>query len=296
MDSGLDFLVDDENIAWVPRQSTSPRGDSVGPERLERERFLGALLHEVETTGTFIAAAASVVNFAVRYPHRARPALLELPIWLPASPQMLKAGPKLLIRLGVPLAAINRSNDLPIHLGIACDVTRRHCASVAHNHPVSPTAIDDLVPLWGAVAESAVALLQDLSPFAAVDAVSPRPVSAERLLTAAALGASPCVSADGAIEIPGWIERRLDRRHRLRLVGSVNVDGRAWRIETVDVSRQGAGLAGLPQLAIGTRALLVLDGLAEAAGAIVWRTGDRGGFRFDKPLDSLARLGRTLAM
>lgn len=295
MDSGLDFLVDDENIAWVPRQSTSPRGDRAGQERLERERFLGALLHEVETTGTFIAAAASVVNFAARYPHRARPALLELPTWLPASPQMLKAGPKRLIRLGVPLAAINRSNDLPIHLGIACDVTRRHCASVAQNHPVSPTEVDDLVPLWGAVAESAVALLQDLAPCVDAHAAPARPVSAERLLVSAALGASPCVSPAGAIEIPGWIERRRDRRHRLRLDGSLLVDGRWWRIQTVDLSQQGAGLAGLPEFPVGTRSRLVLDGLAEASGTIVWRTGDRGGLRFDTPLDWLARMVRTLA-
>lgn len=295
MDSSPNFLVDDEKIAWIPGPAARAPGESAGQAPLDRQRFLGALLHEAETTGVFIAAAASVVNFTARYPHRARSILTDLPTWLPTPPQILKAGPELLIRLEVPLAVINRLNDLLIHLGIACDTTRRHCRAVVRNNPVSPTAIDDLVPLWGAVAESAVALLRDLAPCVADDAPPSRPVSAERILIAAALGATPCVSSEGEIEIPGWIERRRDRRHRLRLAGRLIVDGRAWRIETVDVSRQGAGLTGLPQLAVGARALLVLDGMVEAAGSIVWCSGDRGGLRFDRPLESLAKLGWMLA-
>ena len=294
MGLGTPFLVDDEKIAWMPPPSASPSGEGGGHPLPDRERFLGALLHAAETTGTFIAAATSVVNFASRYPHRARTVLVDLPTWLPAPPQILTARPEHLVRLAVPLIVINRLNDLPIHLDIACDVTRRHCATASRNQSVSPAAIDDLVPLWGAVAESAVALLHDLAPSASTDAVPPRLVYAERLLTAAALGAYPCVSADGEIEIPGWIERRLDRRHRLRLVGSLIVDGRAWPIETVDLSRRGAGLSRLPQLSVGRRALLVLDGLEAAAGTIVWLSGDRGGLRFDNPLESLAKLGRTL--
>lgn len=292
------FFVDDEKISWPPPlPSALARGEALreanGGERLDSGRFLAALLHEVETTGIFIAAASSVVSFAARYPHRARAALLELPTWLPAPPQLLGKGPELLVRLAVPMTIVNRLNDLPIHLGIACDVTRRHCSALAQDHPVSPAAIDDLVALWSAVAEGTVALLQELAPTVGNSAEPGAAVSAERLLVAAALGASPCVSAAGAIEIPGWIERRRDRRHRLRLQGSLVVGDRDWRIETTDISQHGAGLAGLPQLPVGSRARLVLDNLAEAVGTIVWYTGDRGGIRFDSPLAALDRLART---
>jgi hypothetical protein len=289
------FITDDDTIdcrLFKPDPvNASPAAR--GPQD-DGERTLGALLHEVETTGTFIASAASVVNYAVRHPHRAQLLFTRLPVWLPSPPPLIKGGSELLIQAGLPLAIINRLHSLRIHLGIAGEATRQHCAGVATLRPADPSAVDDLVSLWRGLAESTIELLHELRARVPAGPEAATAASRERLLTAAALGAWPCVAETGLIEIPGWLERRSEGRHRLRLACTLLLEGRAWPAHTIDISRFGTGLGGLPEVTVGTRGVLTIGSLAQMTGSIAWCGGDKGGFRFDQPLASVADLARDL--
>ena len=289
------FIIDDDTIDC--RQFEPTDAPSVVGAREaggDRHRMLGALLHEVETTGTLIACAASIVNHAAARPDRARSLFASLPVWLPSPPPLIASGAESLIRAGLPIAIINRLHSLRIQLGVAAEATGRHCTAMAAAQATEAATIDDLVALWRSLSENTIDLLQALREQAPAGPETATAASPDRLLAAAVLGAWPCVGDTGLIEVPGWIERRGEGRYRLRLRCSLIVDGRAWPVETTDISRYGTGLAGLPQLQLGEKAVLRMGELTELAGSIVWNAGDQGGFRFDQPIASVADLARDL--
>lgn len=289
------FIIDDDTIDCRRLQPVGQQ-TPVDSDRAssERDRTLGALLHEIETTGTLIACAASVVNHAAINAEHATRLFASLPVWLPSPPPLMSDGASALIRAGLPLLIINRLHSLRVQLGVATEAARRHSTAVAASRPVADTAVGDLVALWRVLSENAVELLREVRALAPTGPESATAASAETLLAAATLGAWPCVGANGLIEIPGWIERRTEGRHRFRFKCKLVVDGREWPVETVDISRDGTGLAGLPQLRLGTKAVLRMGRLTEITGSIVWSSGHQGGFRFDQPLASVADLAHEL--
>ncbi len=299
MQDGSAFIIDDHKLSF---DGLSTKGVPATEPALilppeAPGRHLGRLLHRLETTGTFIACAASVINHAYRFPHKSLRLLQDLRVWLP--PTMSAPGDNARTSdQAVPLEILNRLHSLTLRLDVARDLTLRQCAAAEASAPLDPVAVEELAGFWGIICEGTMELLQDMrssplleQPSRDLSSIAP---SAERLLAAAALGASPCVSVHGAIQIPGWIERRSERRHRLRLPCELRIPGRVWQLRTVDISRHGAGIAGSPALDAGCRATLVIAGTSEIGGVLVWRTADRLGFRFDQPL-SIADLGGELA-
>ncbi len=288
------FIVDDDKLSFEP----SVAGREATTQSEQGQRHLSRLLQELETGGVLIACATSVVNHAYRYPHRSRRLIAALPLWLP--PETVSHGDdndwSAVDTRALPI--VSGLHDLSMRLGIARELTLRHCASVETAAPLDPVAIDELAGLWGVICERALELIQDMRAAMPLEEGRAGPlapaIATERLLAAAALGASPCVNGNGTIAIPGWIERRSERRHRLRLNCGLRIQRKVWQMKTVDISRQGAGLAGSPQLQPGMRASLVIGRSPEINGVVVWQVADRLGLRFDVPL-SIADLGSTLA-
>ena len=291
------FIVADDNISFSGEGGAfGAAPDTAAPTQASA----AAVLLDLETTGTFIACAASAVNFVADHPHLASAIFAALPQWLPAAPASVRGTRLELLRNDLPVAVCGGLRDLGLHLRIAVKATRRHCDRLASGAPVAADALDELVSLWGLLCERTMTLVEMLKPLAP-PAGSGREMpgeaetsSAERLLAAAALGHWPCIGERGAITIPGWIERRSKRRHNIRIECRIIEAGREWTAQTVDLSLTGVGLMAAPPLAIGTRAVLVIGPLAELRGEVVWSKGDRLGFRFDHPLASLADLGRSL--
>lgn len=291
------FIIDDDTIDCRQFQPRNQQPSKSDPKTdADRDRLLGVLLHEIETTGTLIACATSIVNYAARHCERAPSLFASLPVWLPSTPPLMGDGTQILIQSGIPFAIINQLHSLRIQLGVAGEATRQHCSAVSVSRPAEGKPVDDLIPLWQVLSESTIELLHAVRSQAPAGPNTATAASADRLLTAAALGAWPCVTDAGLIEIPGWIERRGDGRHRLRIQCALVVEGRSWTVETTDISRFGTGLAGLPQLALGTKATLRIGRRADIAGSIVWSAGNQGGFRFDQPLASVADLAEDLRL
>jgi len=295
MQDGAAFIVEDDKLSFEASLPTIE--ETMHSE--QSARLLLRALQELETSGALIACVTSVVNHAYRFPHRSQRLMAGLPLWLP--PDLASHGSEgtWAFMGGGVLSIVNGLHDLKVRIAIARELTLRHCANMEAAGPRDPIAIDELAGLWGIICERSLGLIQDVSSALPHEAGlagtnAPGAVATERLLAAASLGASPCVTRDGAIEMPGWIERRSERRHRLRLDCELRTQREVWRLRTVDISRQGAGIAGSPPLVAGMRASLVIGRSADINGVVVWRTAERLGFRFDVPL-STADLGGTLA-
>lgn len=292
------FLRDEGRMSFGTRGGPAPLMPSAAEPKPDA-RALVAILSEVETLGTFVACAASIVNHAFRFPHRSIRLMSVLPSWLPPERALRGGESSWTANERLPLPVLGRLCDLGTRLGVARELTLHHCVNVAASTPVNPVAIDELAGLWGIACENALELLQEIQAGLPLDQPAwgsggGAGASAERLLAAAALGASPCVNINGTVEIPGWIERRSGRRHRLRLDCELWHGGKVSRLRTSNLSRQGAGLTGSPGIEAGARASLVIGRLAEIPGTVVWRTAQSLGFRFDVPLDTVADLGRSL--
>ncbi|MGE0768185.1 MAG: PilZ domain-containing protein [Hyphomicrobiaceae bacterium] len=290
------FIVADDNICFTKGPVTRP-----SPVVSARGGASAAAVRmDLETTGTFIACAASAVNFATERPDFAREVLTALPQWLPTAPASVRSAQLALLQEDLPVAVCGSLRDLGLHLRIAIRATRRHCHGVASGATLPAGSLDDLVSLWGLLCERTMAifqLLKPLAPFLYPTAElngEAEAGCAERLLAAASLGHWPCISRSGAITMPGWIERRSERRHVFNMDCRIVEADRDWMAQIVDISLTGVGLRDAPPLDVGTRAALVVGSLADLHGEVIWSNGKRLGFRFDTPLDSLADLGRRL--
>jgi hypothetical protein len=289
----LDAFIADDDISFA--RGSAFFAPQVSTRSMTRAT---AVRLDLETAGTFIACAASAVNFAAERPHLASAVLTALPQWLPAPPASVRNAQLALLQDDLPVAVCGALRDLGLHLRLAIRATRRHCRSVTSEAPVGH--LDELVSLWGLLCERTMALFQLLRPLAPFVELNPGSVgeaetwSAERLLAAAALGHWPCIGSDGTIIVPGWIERRSERRYHVRIDCRIVEVDRDWMAQTVDVSLIGVGLREAPPLPVGTRANLIIGSSAGLRGEIVWSRGERLGFRFDHPLNSLADLGRSL--
>lgn len=277
------FLIDDENLAvgrWHPPEAFGAFSNS---RAVNRERLIQALRHELQTAAILTAATLSGLEVAAHDPVRSDTVCRELATWLPSSPRF--AGhPDLLLDSTLALSTVNLLGDVDALVRMARRAVLGALPPAGAAVMADRATLERAIPFWQTLGGTLLDLLRELGEPDELPAPARRRVSAERLLVTALLGAAPCVDGDGRIEIPGWIERRGDRRQHLKVSGRLLVRDRSWPIETTDLSKSGAGLVHAPSIEPPARATLELDGFAAITGTIVWQRGVRSGFQFDHPL------------
>jgi PilZ domain len=127
-------------------------------------------------------------------------------------------------------------------------------------------------------------LLADMEPIRSSVQVS-RLLEIEGLVKSARYGGTPCVRSDGVVFVPGWLDRRSDRRVPVGI--SVRLDcGRGYqRVTLNDISVSGAGLSSCPSLKSGTQITLELPNGRILNGHSAWCHGNTVGVRFSHPLN-----------
>ena len=101
---------------------------------------------------------------------------------------------------------------------------------------------------------------------------------------AAEAGETPFLSEDGAIFVPGSLERRKAPRRSVGIdVWIESIRGRQ-RVTLRDLSSSGAGLAKCRLLLRGMPITVQLPAGRRLLGTVVWIQGDRAGVRFHIPL------------
>lgn len=127
-------------------------------------------------------------------------------------------------------------------------------------------------------------VLADMEPVRS-SAQLARLLEIEGLVKSTRYGGTPCVRTDGVVLVPGWLDRRSDRRVPVGI--SVRLDcGRGYqRVTLNDVSVSGAGLSSCPSLKSGTPVTLELPNGRVLTGRSAWCHGNTVGVRFTLPLE-----------
>ena len=106
----------------------------------------------------------------------------------------------------------------------------------------------------------------------------------EELLRGVSLGRAPCVRLDGAVIVPGWVERRAQLRRQVALPAQLAVNGQSHKMVVRDISADGVGLEGEAAVKPGDRVNIALDSGVHMEGVAVWNRDGRVGVRLDKRL------------
>ena len=127
-------------------------------------------------------------------------------------------------------------------------------------------------------------VLADMEPLRS-SAQFARLLEIEGLVKSTRYGGTPCVRTDGMVLVPGWLDRRSDRRIPVGI--SVRLEcGRGYqRVTLNDISVSGAGLSSCPSLKSGTPVTLELPNGRTLSGRSAWCHGNSVGIRFLLPLE-----------
>ena len=90
------------------------------------------------------------------------------------------------------------------------------------------------------------------------------------LLRMAAAGNSPCVDAEGRISIPGWAERRRERRRSVNLPARILTEKRVLSVKILDASPTGLGIECAAAIEIDTEISVLFADNRRLAGRVVW--------------------------
>lgn len=126
-------------------------------------------------------------------------------------------------------------------------------------------------------------VLADMEPVRSSGKLA-RLLEIEGLVKSARYGGTPCVRTDGIVLIPGWLNRRFDRRVPVGI--SVRLDcGRGYqRVTLNDISISGVGLSSCPSLKTGTPVIVELPNSRVLTGRSAWCHGNNVGVQFTLPL------------
>jgi hypothetical protein len=122
----------------------------------------------------------------------------------------------------------------------------------------------------------------------------PRLLEIEALTKSASEGGTPCVRSDGLVLIPGWLDRRRDRRIPIGVSVLIEHGRRRQRVTLSDVSINGIGLSSCPSITSGTAMSVELPNGRSLKGQVAWSSGGNIGLKFTEPMSESDPLFRSI--
>ncbi len=276
-----------------PRLPVRPSGD------FER-RVLALTLRQVSDLALLISASTSIVN---RLEHdvtgEAPEAVLmaHLPGALNPDAELTHA----LIRSNLPIEVVAETQGFYTRLAAVRAMTASYCRFPAELAMKGGVHIETLACGWRELARQTQSLIGVLANLAvAFGAEAHEPAIAARygrtlyLLGACAEGASPCVMADGTVEIPDILERRRHQRFSVDWLGSAYIGNRVADVRVVDISAGGlcmvvtgphGGSAAAADLPDKGRVMVEIVGHGRLNGIVAWQAATSYGVMFDQSLE-----------
>jgi PilZ domain len=99
-------------------------------------------------------------------------------------------------------------------------------------------------------------------------------------------GRSPCVRIDGAVIVPGWIERRTHLRREINAPATLSHNGANQKVTVRDLSAGGIGIDGGVGIEPGDEVNVSLGGGVRFEGVAIWNRDGRVGVKLSAPLKS----------
>lgn len=296
------FLSDEEAVDFgrlagqaamaVPRTPARPTGAF-------EQRVLALTLRQVSDLALLISASASIVNRLERDITGETPEavlMAYLPGVLSPDAELTHA----LIRSNLPIEVVAETQGFYTRLAAVRAMTASYCRFPAELAVKGGVHIETLACGWRELASQTRMLIGALANLAvALDAGAREPAAAARygrtlyLLGACAEGGSPCVMADGSVEIPDILERRRHQRFTVDWLGYAYIADCVADVRIVDISagglcmvaagqNGGSAAAGLPEKG---RVIVEIVGQCRLTGTVAWHAATSYGVLFDQPLE-----------
>ncbi len=207
-----------------------------------------------------------------------------LPTYLPPRSVLL---PGLVCQIsqdaGIPAKLISNLTGLYALLAFAASATTAHIAPLEPGRGARVIGNDTLVEAWQTAAVQGIAVLAEFTACVPPTVTDPDPavIRITEVLRGVALGRWPCVRIDGAVIVPGWIERRNQQRRDVSIPAQLQANGDLQRIRVRDISAGGIGIEGDNTLRPGDKVSIKLDCGAQVPGVTMWSRDGRAGVKLD---------------
>jgi hypothetical protein len=249
---------------------------------------LVALAQEAHDTALLVAATGSIVNAIVSCK---RPQLRTcMATYLPTPPTLFP----------ISIGADGANSTLPTQtiqgliafysvIAFARSATLSYSAKREPGGVTGPISMETLGEAWQSAAMHGIGTLTQLG-FLDTSSVlfeGGRDNSAVmrlvEMLWGVTVGRSPCVRIDGAIIVPGWIERRAHLRREINAPGTMLWNGKRRNIMVRDLSASGIGIEGGEGVVPGDNVSVSLGTSMKFDGVAVWNNDGRVGIKLATP-------------
>lgn len=287
MRSFLEGLVDDVRDFEVAQKARSQGSGKVALAS-EDLRTLARARAETMRVAAMTAGAASIANAFARKPANAAVRYPALPLVPTLSLQMSEQ----LSRLADTEAFFELYQlwfDAESRLAFARELSG---AIGDHSSPADRSQFlhaDTVADAWCRACTSIIALFNGLGHTMEIQGVAivpPKELEVISLLKKAAAGFSPCIESDGSFSLPGWAERRKERRRRLALPIQIGVGIKVFPATLENLSSSGMQIATGFLLPTGSRVAVQLDNGRRLDASVRWSDGTKIGVVLATPLDS----------
>lgn len=261
------------------------------------QRVLALTLNQIANLALLISASSSVVNRLERDASGEAPEaalMMHLPMALSPDAELTHA----LIRSNLPIEVVAETQNFYTRLGAVRAMTASFCRYPAELRVKGGVHVETLAGGWRELAIQTRALLislQNLTEAAPLTVAEPasfgRIGRTLYLLATCGEGGTPCLLADGTVEIPDIVERRRHRRFAVDWLGSAYIGNHSAEVRIIDVSAGGlcmvaSGLPPTEPVRVAARVLVEVVGVGRLSGAIAWHAATSYGVVFDRTLEA----------
>jgi hypothetical protein len=286
-------LVESERFAAWQQQltETGPVGSDqldAAPDRFNPAdlRTLSLVRSELLHVGAITAVVTSIANAleAGIFPN-VRPSALQA--FSPALSASLIASLNGMCGEATFARLAESWQEFGAHLSFAQQLARNYLDDAAQSNQTGLFPIEVVADSWRRVCHASVALHACIAEVMASSGQVCDPAVESRtlvIMSSAARGGWPCLDNAGCLSVPGWAERRSERRREVNAAvtvtsGGVTMDGYLRNATSI-----GLGLDVTSGLYVGTQlAVQVPDGRS-LAGYVQWFANGKAGIRLAAPL------------
>lgn len=278
------MTVADTPIDFETHRSTLARGRGGRVTGRTARGVHAVLAQEAYDAALLVTVTGSVVNAIVS---GNRPQLrTTMAAYLPAPPMLFPST----VSVGtaahaLPSAALQNMIAFYGLVTFARSATLGYSTKREPGGVSGPVSMETLAEAWQAAAMQAIGVLTSLGFLdkPALQGLNSRDAAAPsrlvEMLWSVTLGRTPCVRIDGAVIIPGWIERRTHLRREINAPATLHANGHDQHVLVRDLSAGGIGLEGGGSLQPGDPVSVSIGNGVSFEGKTVWNRDGRVGVK-----------------
>lgn len=276
-------LKDYETARARRRQPDAPA--PAAGSALRHARALGLLRAEALRVAAMLAASTSLANAAARRPGGYRP--MAAPIFMPAFAGAMEAPMAVLAEADTFFELQQHWLAATAKLAFARELATARAAEANRSADQVCIRADIEADAWCRACSVLIVLLEALARHMrdlGVTVTPPHEAQALALLADAAAGRSPCLEADGSFSLPGWAERRRQRRRSFVQAIEISVGSLRLPATSEDLSAAGMQISAGLLLPVGSRLVIHLHTGRRLEATVLWSDGGKAGLAFQQPL------------